>query len=89
MVDVEVLHDNDLICYCIEVDKGTIVKAIQNGNDSLKKIKESTRACTGSECKTKNPQKRCCSIEIKKLIELYTEKNDTTYCSCCSNEKEI
>jgi len=85
MTDVKKLNDNDLICYCIEINKKTIVESIQNGADSLKKIKENTKACTGSECKTKNPMQRCCSVEIKTLIEIYANKNDTTTCTCCSN----
>ena len=71
--DVNTLQDNDLICYCIEVDKGTIVKAIQNGAIILTQIKESTQACTGNECKTRNPNKRCCSKEIKQLIDIETQ----------------
>ena len=68
--DVANLRDDDLICYCKEVDKATISKAIDSGADSLAKIKEITTACTGSSCKTKNPQKQCCSKEINKLLEL-------------------
>jgi NAD(P)H-nitrite reductase large subunit len=41
-------NDSEFVCYCIEVDKKTIVDAIKNGNDTLSKIKESTKACTGS-----------------------------------------
>ncbi len=69
------MDDTDLICYCIEVDKGTIVKAITKGATTLSKIKEETSACTGNECKTKNPNHRCCSKEIKQLIALYSKGN--------------
>ena len=58
------------ICYCIDVDEATIVNAIKNGADSLKKVKEQTKACTGNECKEKNPKGRCCSVEIKQLLKL-------------------
>jgi len=40
MTDVKKLNDNDLICYCIEINKKTIVESIQNGADSLKKSKK-------------------------------------------------
>ncbi len=70
--DVRSLEDSDLICYCIEVDKANIVKAIQKGANTLQAIKESTLACTGNDCARKNPNKRCCSKEIKQLIELYS-----------------
>lgn len=57
-----------MVCYCIEVDEVTIVNAIKNGADSLTKIKEMTQACTGSECATKNPSGKCCSKDIKILL---------------------
>ena len=69
--DVASLEDSDLICFCMEVDKQTIKDAILNGASTLKEIKECTKACTGSECKVKNPTKKCCSPQIIKLIELY------------------
>ena len=60
------------ICYCKEVDEVTIVSAIKNGATSLAKVKEMTTACTGDECAIKNPSKKCCSKDIKKLIEKYS-----------------
>jgi NAD(P)H-nitrite reductase large subunit len=72
--DVTTLSDNDLICYCVEVDKGTIVSAIHNGATTLKEIKARTGACTGDMCATKNPNRRCCSKEIKQLLNIEKEK---------------
>ncbi|WP_277619077.1 (2Fe-2S)-binding protein [Sulfurovum riftiae] len=66
---MENLLDEDRICYCIGVTKGEITKAIDEGADSLEAIREATKACTGSDCKNTNPLKRCCSKEIKKLLE--------------------
>ena len=68
--DVANLSDEDKICYCIGVTKKTINDAIDKGANSLKAIKEQTNACTGSTCKTSNPQAKCCSKEINKLIQL-------------------
>jgi NAD(P)H-nitrite reductase large subunit len=68
--DVSTLGDDDLICYCCDVDKKTILDAIHNGSSTLKEIKITTRACTGDECATLNPNKRCCSKEIKQLIRM-------------------
>jgi len=68
------VSDAKYICYCIEVDEETIVNAIKNANTTLKSIKESTKACTGNECKEKNPKHRCCSVEIKELIKLYSNE---------------
>ncbi len=70
--DVRTLSDNDFICYCCKVDKRTIVSSIKNKKaNTLAKIKEITGACTGNECKTKNPNGRCCSKEINQLIQIY------------------
>ena len=72
--DVTTLEEDDLICYCCKVDKLTIVNAIKSGATTLKMLKESTNACTGSECKELNPNKRCCSKEINQLIKLESYK---------------
>ena len=61
------------VCYCIGVDEATIVKAIQSGDTTLSEIKKSTKACTGTECKEKNPSGKCCSKDIKALIALHAE----------------
>jgi len=66
---VDELSSDDYICYCIGVAKGEIVDAIRDGADTLAKVRETTKACTGSSCKTTNPLKRCCAKEIKTLIE--------------------
>jgi len=73
--DVINLEDTDKICYCIGVDKGKIVQNIKNGATSLKMIKDTTKACTGSSCKDTNPLKRCCSKEINQLIKIYKPTN--------------
>ena len=61
-----------IVCYCIEIDEKTIVEAIENGADTLSKVKETTKACTGDECAVKNPSGKCCSKDIKELIKRYT-----------------
>jgi arsenate reductase len=68
--EVEHLDESDTICYCIGVDKATINSVIEQGATTLKMIREATKACTGSSCKTSNPQGRCCSQEINRLIQL-------------------
>lgn len=79
------LKDSDFICYCIEVNKKTIINSIKRGNITLQNIKNDIKACTGSQCKKKNPSGKCCSKDIKKLIRLVTTKVDNTTCSCCQN----
>lgn len=75
--------DSALVCYCIKVDKQTIVDAIKTGNTTLTKIKESTKACTGSDCKELNPSGVCCSKEIMTLIQLYSKSDSDETCCCC------
>lgn len=68
--EVENLSIEDKICYCIGIDKETINNAIDQGASTLQELREATKACTGSTCKASNPQGRCCSKEINKLIQL-------------------
>ena len=71
------------ICYCIEIDENTIKNAILEGHNTLKMIKKETTACTGNECKEKNPSGKCCSKDIKRLIETYSNNIDNSNCNCC------
>ncbi|MDA3809029.1 MAG: (2Fe-2S)-binding protein [Spirochaetaceae bacterium] len=78
--------DNEIVCYCKNIKKGTIVSAIKEGKASHTDIKESTTACTGGNCKEKNPSGKCCSGDILELINIYSsEKSGTgSTCCCCS-----
>ena len=69
--NTETLTDDDFICFCLKVSKGTIKKAVQDGAKNLKEIREITKACTGSDCKTLNPTKKCCSPQIMQIIREY------------------
>jgi NAD(P)H-nitrite reductase large subunit len=71
MKNWEILPDNELVCYCMEIDKKTIVSAIKNGANSLSDIKKVTTACTGGRCKETNPSGKCCSTDILELIRIY------------------
>lgn len=71
MRDWKSVEDSALVCYCISVNKKSIVGAIQNGSKSLAEIKENTRACTGNDCKRMNPSGTCCSADINELIRIY------------------
>jgi len=74
--DVTTLGDDDLICYCIGIDKKRIVDAVKAGATTLKAVKEQTRACTGDHCKEVNPNGRCCSKEIRQIIEIYSRTTE-------------
>jgi len=65
---------DELVCYCREVPKATIVAAINRGASTPEEIAKETTACTGGWCKDTNPRKRCCCTELKALLEMYSEK---------------
>jgi bacterioferritin-associated ferredoxin len=64
--------DKEIICYCQNVDKKTVVSAIHAGAKTLAQIKETTGACTGGNCRKNNPSGKCCSGDIVELIKLYS-----------------
>ncbi|WP_155816658.1 (2Fe-2S)-binding protein [Sphaerochaeta pleomorpha] len=84
-MDWKTAPGTEMVCYCKQVDKGTIVSAIERGNDSLAKIQEATKACTGGNCKVLNPSHSCCSPDILELIRIYSSKvKKEESCCCCS-----
>jgi len=82
---------SEIVCYCLGVNKGKIIEAIRSGCNSLKTIKDFTKACTGRECENKNPSKKCCSQDILTIIDLYSDNADnlaiTDSQCCCKNKK--
>lgn len=85
---------NQIVCYCIGVNKQTLVDAINKGCNSLSEIKEITLACTGNRCKELNPSGKCCSVDIKILIELYGIpepgcSDNTKGGCCCGGEGDV
>lgn len=78
-------NNDEIVCYCLNVDKQTVVNAIKNGSQTLAQLKESTKACTGGNCKTLNPKGMCCSADLLELIRIYgNNQNDDPCCnSCC------
>lgn len=79
----ETAVDSEIVCYCKNVDKGTIISAIKKGSHTLTEIKETTAACTGGNCKEMNPLGKCCSVDILELIKLYASEPDSSKKSCC------
>ncbi|SHN73361.1 (2Fe-2S)-binding protein [Desulfovibrio litoralis] len=69
--------DNQIVCYCANVSKGEILAAIKNGVQTFNELKEVTGVCPDNcDCKNKNPNKRCCSSEIKILIAHNTKDRE-------------
>lgn len=62
-----------MICYCSNVPKSKIVKALDNGAKTLADIQKMTGACTVARCKEMNPSGKCCSPQIMAVIKEYFE----------------
>jgi NAD(P)H-nitrite reductase large subunit len=60
--------DSEIVCWCSQVTKGTILAAKRQGATTLEEIRTITKACTLGRCKEFNPRGRCCSQEIRLLL---------------------
>lgn len=70
--DVLAAPDSEVVCWCSQVTKGTILEAKRQGAKDLDDVRAATRACTVGRCKELSPRGRCCSREIKLLLEAGT-----------------
>jgi hypothetical protein len=61
----------ELVCYCREVPKATVVAAIARGAASIDEIAKETTACTGHWCERVNPNGRCCCTQLEALLDAY------------------
>ena len=59
------------VCYCNNISKDAIVRAIAKGAETLEEITRLTGAGKGTECAKKNPSGRCCCTDIQALVEAY------------------
>ena len=59
------------VCYCNNISKEAIVRAIAKGAENLEQITRFTGAGKGTECAKKNPSGRCCCTDIQALVEAY------------------
>jgi NAD(P)H-nitrite reductase large subunit len=62
---------SQIVCYCNNVTKEEIVRAIAKGAETVEGVTSLTGAGKGTECATKNPSGRCCCPDIQALIEAY------------------
>lgn len=72
----------EIICYCKQITRSEIEKAILDGAKTFKDIQEMTGACTGNHCKEMNPSGECCSLEIFAILKDNKPKA-TGPCCCC------
>jgi NAD(P)H-nitrite reductase large subunit len=74
--------DSEIVCYCRNVDKGRILKAIREGASTLKDVMERTSAGNGRDCAIKHPRKICCQMDIKRMLDLYAGKEGNRESGC-------
>lgn len=67
---------DEIVCWCRRVTKKTLIEAIRNGATDMPAIRDATAACTRGDCKEFSPRRRCCSADIQKLINHYTQKEE-------------
>ena len=60
---------DETVCWCSNVSKQSILDAIQNGARSMDDIRRVTGAGIVGRCQELSPRGRCCSIEIRMLLE--------------------
>lgn len=88
--ELQQLQDNQLICFCSKVSKGTLKSAIIAGACTVKELQESTGAGIGNRCKELNPSGNCCHPDLKKLINVYgkstSSDKSSLNCCCCKPE---
>ncbi len=78
----ETAPDTEVVCYCRNIDKGKILKAIREGASTLKEVMEMTGAGKGRDCAVKNPREVCCHMGIKRILDLYAGKEPNREGGC-------
>lgn len=69
-------NENEIICWCSNVTRGDIEKAMNLGAKTIEDIKEATGACTICNCKEMNPKQRCCKGDIRRVMAEYHKVNE-------------
>jgi NAD(P)H-nitrite reductase large subunit len=62
------IQDDPVVCYCGNVRRSEILRAITQGARSLEEIQRATGAGTGSRCQELNPKGHCCHGDILAIL---------------------
>lgn len=57
------------ICYCSNLTREQIVRAVEAGNTTIDAVRKVTGATTTGKCLTKNPTGRCCHKVFQEVID--------------------
>ncbi len=66
--------ESEIVCYCRNVTKGQVLKAIEEGAANLREVMDRTNAGKGRDCAIKNPRKTCCHMDIRRILDLYADE---------------
>ena len=65
------------VCFCNEVRKKDIARAVADGARTLEEVIEATRAGLGGDCAARNPSGRCCRGDILMLLKACLDETGT------------
>ena len=71
-----------IIWNCKNITKAEIELSIEKGAKTLGDIQNMTGACTGGQCKELYPSGRCCSEDIKVILNDNNSKANSHGCCC-------
>ena len=81
--------EHSIVCYCGNVSKGTILKAIDKGNISFEQLRAATGVCPEkNDCVNMNPLGRCCKPEVMALMKHAAPLNfvpNASHCGRCKS----
>jgi nitrite reductase [NAD(P)H] large subunit len=83
-LDVAAMSDGGIVCGCVGVTKGTIVRAIhEQGINTLSQLKDATRASTGCGSCT-----GLCEALLKAVAPEFEEETEKVLCACVPFSQE-
>jgi bacterioferritin-associated ferredoxin len=65
---------SDYVCYCNHVNEEDIIKAIEQGADTVEKVIKATGAMKNSNCAVNNPKGTCCYSDIVYVFNKYRKQ---------------
>ncbi|MDD2500126.1 MAG: hypothetical protein PHN92_04825 [Geobacter sp.] len=60
--------DDEIICWCANVTKGTVCDTIANGITTLDGLHTTLGILRGAQCAEKSPRGRCCCQEVVAIL---------------------
>jgi NAD(P)H-nitrite reductase large subunit len=61
--------DNAVICYCADLTRGDIKKAVRNGRTTAGEVRKYTKKTGSGNCDKKNPLGKCCKTVLLRTVK--------------------